>query len=783
MIGIILLSLITFASSAGAYGVLNHEKVVDAGKDHLVVLKDDGSVWGWGDNSYYQLANTGADAADPNPIKKADGNRLSNIKEIAAGGYHTVALDESGKVWTWGRNDMEQLGHSSGVSKVEAPKVVELPRKIVAIAAGDHHTLAVDENGQVWAWGRNIYGQTGESGTVVSSSSNKVPVLSEIVAVTAGADHSLALKRDGTVWTWGRNSYGQLGNGETTDVNDTPRIVPGVSSIMEIAAGDNHTIALNQDRTTVYAWGLNSLGQLGDGGRDNKLTPIQVEGITDVTMIAAGDNHTIALKDDGTVWAWGRNTSGVGTSRPTPIQIKGLGNVSTIGGGGGFDSFVLAVRQDGTVWLWKSMSSDPTTKEPVFTQVHGIDNVMQINEFPFVQGGQVLLRYFGDENTVSVKVNGSFNDWVDLPLREVGNNVWELQVELEPGEYTYGFLVNGHWMTDPLNRNKVLDDFGNSLSILNVLPYPESGPIINGRNVTFTYSSFDDSGLLELDVQTDYVAVVGSFSNWREVPLVKQSNNVWAVTQTLEPGDYYYSFVVRDLSSSPYTVKHDDPLNPNLELHSVTGVTRNKFRVYESLPITVPVTGVTLNKGSVLDLVVGERESLYATVSPTNASNKNVNWTSSNRLIVDVDANGKLTAISKGTAVIVATTVDGGKTATLTVTVSEKDDAISYPRVGYKDFGTNTGVSPKKAWSITFSKELDRNSLTDDSVYILNETGGKMPIARLLQKNDKTLEIHLINGLSYESGSTYYLFIEDIVRTKTGEQLSDPVQMKFTIEL
>ena len=249
------------------------------------------------------------------------------------------------------------------------------------------------------------------------------------------------------------------------------------------------------------------------------------------------------------------------------------------------------------------------------------------------------------------------------------------KLTLKPGEYNYGFIVNGKWMPDPLNRNKTVDDFGNPLSVLKVDPYATTGPIINGKNVTFTYSSYDYNKVLELSAMTDYVAVIGSFSNWQEIPLERQPNNTWAVTQTLEPGDYYYSFVVRDLGTSPNTEKRNDPLNTNLESNSVTGISRNKFHVSELLPNTVPVSGVSLNKGPMLDLVVGEQEYVRETVSPTNASNKNVNWTSSNPNIVNVDGSGKLTAISKGTAVIIVTTVDGGKTAMITVTVNQPGNA------------------------------------------------------------------------------------------------------------
>ena len=142
----------------------------------------------------------------------------------------------------------------------------------MAIAAGDYHTLAVGENGEVWAWGRNASGQlgvgTGTSGTEASSTPVKVSsMLTDVVAVAAGSEHSLALKRDGTIFGWGHNSKGQLGNGETKDVNITPKQVPGLTNIMEIAAGNNHTLALKQDRTTIWAWGSNAYGQLGDGAK------------------------------------------------------------------------------------------------------------------------------------------------------------------------------------------------------------------------------------------------------------------------------------------------------------------------------------------------------------------------------------------------------------------------------------------------------------------------------------------------------------------------------------
>ena len=165
-------------------------------------------------------------------------------------------------------------------------------------------------------------------------------------------------------------------------------------------------------------------------------------------------------------------------------------------------------------------------------------------------------------------------------------------------------------------------------------------------------------------------------------------------------------------------------------------------------------------------------------VSPSNASNKNVNWTSSNPAVVNVDASGKLTAISKGTAVIICSTIDGGKTAMITVTVNEQEMLFliqSWPQ----KFGSHTGVIPSKVWKVKFNQALDRNSLVPDNVYILNESGIKVPLAYILQKDDRTLEVRFADSFQYSSGATYYLFIEKGVKTKTGSNLKEPMQIEF----
>ena len=186
---------------------------------------------------------------------------------------------------------------------------------IVAISAGKRHSLALNDDGEVFAWGTNRYGQLGNN----SRRTSFVPVqvqglygegnLRNIVAVSAGEKHSLALNSDGEVYAWGGNSNGQVGTGSTRFIYRVPVLVTALTDVVAISAGGNHSLALKND--TVWAWGVNTSGEVGNGSAVYSIKiPVQVTALTDVVAISAGGNHSLALKDDGTVWAWGRGSAG-----------------------------------------------------------------------------------------------------------------------------------------------------------------------------------------------------------------------------------------------------------------------------------------------------------------------------------------------------------------------------------------------------------------------------------------------------------------------------------------
>ena len=246
--------------------------------------------------------------------------------QVAGGWYHSIALKSDGTVWAWGSGGT--LGDGTTEER-HFPVQVSGLSGVTAIAGGEYHTIALKSDGTVWAWGFNEYGELGDETTTQRTTPVQVNGLSSVTTIAGGASHTIALKSDGTVWAWGYNYYYQLGDG-TTGERHSPVQVSGLSDVTAIAGGRYHSIALKSDGT-VWAWGNNEYGQLGDGRTTLKSgNPLQASGLSGVTAVAGGAGHTIALKSDGTVWAWGNNREagqlgdGTTTDRYTPVQVSNL---------------------------------------------------------------------------------------------------------------------------------------------------------------------------------------------------------------------------------------------------------------------------------------------------------------------------------------------------------------------------------------------------------------------------------------------------------------------------
>ncbi len=399
-------------TEAGLASVEPGHKSIGAGHRHSLALTCDGEVYAWGDNGACQ---SGVPSDDPtqstNPILVRVPVLLERLPgravEVVGGNEHSLALMSDGTVYAWGDNTVGQLGNHDKSYTVCTPQQVTGPggvgylTGITQLAAGSMHSLAVKEDGTLWAWGEGGHGQLG----IHSDNDHTVPYqvvgpgnvgyLTDVVDVAAGEDHSLALKRDGTVYAWGAGGHGQLGI-HTKDDHTVPYQVHGpgdvgyLSGIIKVAAGANFSLALRGDGT-LWAWGEGGYGQLGIDTKDDHTIPYQVHGLdnvgylTDVVDVAAGQHHTLALKNDGTVYAWGGNFYGQlgiysNEGQTVHNQVHGADYLTGIIDVAAGDAHSLALRNDGTVWAWGwgqegqlGIHSNNDHTHPY--QVHGPDNV------------------------------------------------------------------------------------------------------------------------------------------------------------------------------------------------------------------------------------------------------------------------------------------------------------------------------------------------------------------------------------------------------------------------
>ena len=283
---------------------------VSARWTHVLTLKQDGTVWAWGINSYGQVGArfntfnivnvltsvTGITFAVPSERQPLLLD-LPPVKFIAAGFAHSLAVDNEGRLWGWGQNNHGQLGLGDGLTRL-LPAQSKNVSGLNALAAGWNHSLAIRGDGQVLAWGTNAQGQLAMAAPNDVPIPTVVPNLPPMQAVAAGATYSLALGRNGQVWAWGQASFASA----------LPAPIVGLDHVKHVESGSNHLLALREDGT-VWSLGENDRGQLGLGDQVPRAKPVQIQGLTRIVDIGCGDGFSMAQDVDGVIYAWGDNTS------------------------------------------------------------------------------------------------------------------------------------------------------------------------------------------------------------------------------------------------------------------------------------------------------------------------------------------------------------------------------------------------------------------------------------------------------------------------------------------
>jgi alpha-tubulin suppressor-like RCC1 family protein len=345
-----------------------------------------GNLWTWGGNYYGQLGNnTGITRSTP--VTTFAGG--VNWKQVACGDTQSLAIKTDGTLWTWGDARYGALGVNfvSGSGRSTPVTTFAGGTNWKQVSSGYRHSAAIKTDGTLWVWGFNNSGQQGNNTT----DTKPTPVTTfaggtNWKQVDCGGYFTAAIKTDGTLWTWGNNTLGQLGDNTITQRNTPVTTFTGGTNWKQVFAGGFHTAAIKTDGT-LWTWGNNGTGQLGlnnSGDAFNQLDrsiPVTTfAGGTNWKQVACGNNYTAAIKTDGTLWTWGRNSYGaLGINNTTQINTP----VTTFAGGtnwkqvsaGGFHT--AAIKTDGTLWTWGSNygklgdNTGPTKLTPVTTFAGG----------------------------------------------------------------------------------------------------------------------------------------------------------------------------------------------------------------------------------------------------------------------------------------------------------------------------------------------------------------------------------------------------------------------------
>ena len=323
------------------YRPLDQVVAVDGSRLNTIALRQDGTVWFWG--IPFGAPESSANAV-LNPVRVAG---LSNVVAISAGWEHALALKSDGTVWSWGLNEYGQLGNQpiTGPFGVFNPTPVPGLSNIQSIAAGPLSSFAVAADGTVWAWGNNVNWELGDGTNTRRPTPVHLTLITGVSKIVAGSGTTFAIKQNGFLWSWGSNARGKLGIGTNDPYTSNPGFVAALSNVKAVASRWNNVVAVNGDGT-VWTWGDDSAGQLGDGRTNDSSyfsnVPYHVSSLTNAVSVATGDVTVISLMADGSIWQWGGSQTAI-------FQVPNISGVSEINA---WNGIYAAIMPDRTLRMW-----------------------------------------------------------------------------------------------------------------------------------------------------------------------------------------------------------------------------------------------------------------------------------------------------------------------------------------------------------------------------------------------------------------------------------------------
>ena len=297
-----------------------------AGNNHELAIRANGTLYAWGNNGSGRLGdNTIVNKSSP--VLVAGG--ISDWIRASAGTAHSLGLRATGQLYAWGNAANGRLGDNTIANKSSPVLVAGGIAEWVSMSTGDLHNLAIRANGVLYAWGSGGDGRLGDGTTVAKSS----PVVvsggfTDWIGAATGYFHSLGVRANGTLYGWGRNANGQVGDNTAAAKSVPTLVVGGIVNWVSASCGDYHSLGIRADGT-LYAWGNNTSRQLGDTTITSRSSPVLVVGgFTDWVMASGGNQASNGVRANGTTWGWGSNTfgmvgDGTGTGKSSPVLVAG----------------------------------------------------------------------------------------------------------------------------------------------------------------------------------------------------------------------------------------------------------------------------------------------------------------------------------------------------------------------------------------------------------------------------------------------------------------------------
>ncbi len=656
----------------------------DAGNDHALVLMSDGTVRSAGSNSNGQL---GADSSktSSNSFEKIS---LKNVSAVFAGGNSSGAVLESGTVYTWGDNTYGQL-HNGSTTDLYAPETVT--SSVVSVAFGEHHSVMLKNNGRVSTAGSGIYGELFSSQSSIVA--KPVLISKKIVAYSAGTDHAAAIDESGNLYTWGCNDSGQLGTGDTSN-KTKPTKVKLEKEAVNVWCGDKVTL-VQLSNNDVYAFGDNSSCMLGFKTRSSVLkTPTINEYLSgySIDKIVFSDGFALALIG-GSVWGWGKNASGrLCTTAKTIDYATELddtisGGIADIAAG---SNHCFALTNSGELYGWgsntsKQLGADTSSKTvdtPELIEI--LDSKKNVLSFSRIAAS--------GNHTLAVTTDGAVYGWGENSSGELGSGSSRIRTP-EKVSVSGDEVFTGNGFSAIIDSDDLYMSGDNS-----------SGQIGNGSTTNVkSFAKLIKSDVISVSLGDNFAGCITDDNE-----LYCWGNNSYGQVGNGQGGT----------NTEPQTVISN-------------GLCQK----------TVMADKVTLDK-SELNIKPNGTARLTATVTPTDASNKTVTWSSSNTAVATVNDSGLVKGVKNGTATITAKT-SNGLTAQCVVTVSTPISSFSVSPAKSKTIGIDgtftfkVKIYPDNAddKTLLYTSSNEDVAIVDDNGKVTGVSAGKAVITVTAKSN------------------------------------------------